>query len=104
MQRHQYPAVAHISTNSVNLAFGPKSVFKNICMSGRVQASKWGPFTTPGRFQKLLIMVLYVIPLRQAFARRALGKLQELSELERLSDSVENVESQSTFRQVCRIF
>jgi len=49
-------------------------------------------------------MVLYVIPLRQAFARRALGKLQELSELERLSDSVENVESQSTFRQVCRIF
>jgi len=52
-----YSAVAHISTPSVNLTFGPKSGFKNKCRpragfglvisaSGRVQASKWGPFTT----------------------------------------------------------
>jgi len=47
-----YSAVAHILTPSVNLAFGPKSGFKNKCRvrpgfglvisgSGRVQASKW---------------------------------------------------------------
>jgi len=46
---------------SVNLAFGPKSGFKNKCRaragfglvisgSGRVQASKWGPFTTLCRY------------------------------------------------------
>jgi len=29
--RHQYPAVAHILTHSVNLAFGLKSGFKNKC-------------------------------------------------------------------------
>jgi len=27
--RHQYSAVAHILTHSVNLTFGPKSGFKN---------------------------------------------------------------------------
>ena len=53
-----YSTVAHILTLSVNLFFGPKSGFKNTCRSrtvfglvisgsGRVQASKWGPFTTP---------------------------------------------------------
>ena len=52
-----YFAVAHILTPSVNLAFRPKSGFKNKCRaragfelvtsgSNRVQASKWGPFTT----------------------------------------------------------
>jgi len=52
-----YSAVAHISTPSVNVAFDPKSGFKNKCRaragfglvisgSGRVQASKWGPCTT----------------------------------------------------------
>jgi len=41
--RHQYPTVAHILTHSVNLTFSPKSGFKNKC---RVQAWKWGPFTT----------------------------------------------------------
>jgi len=55
--RHQYPAVAHILTHSVNLAFGPKSGFKNKCRAragfglvisglGRVRASKCGTFTT----------------------------------------------------------
>jgi len=29
--RYQYLAVAHILTQSVNLAFGPKSGFKNKC-------------------------------------------------------------------------
>lgn len=29
--RHQYRAVAYILTHSVNLAFGPKSGFKNKC-------------------------------------------------------------------------
>ena len=28
--RHQYPAVAHILTHLVNLAFGPKSGLKNV--------------------------------------------------------------------------
>ena len=52
-----YSAVAHVLTPSVNLAFRPKSGFKNkfraragfgllISDSGRVQASKWSPFTT----------------------------------------------------------
>jgi len=52
-----YSAFAHILTPSVNLAFRPESGFKNKCRaragfglviwgSGRVQASKWGPFTT----------------------------------------------------------
>ena len=52
-----YSAVAHILTRSVNLAFELKLGFKNKCRtraglafvissSGRVQASKWGPFTT----------------------------------------------------------
>jgi len=51
-----YSAVAHILTPSVNLAFRPESAFKNKCRararfglvisgSGRVQTSKWGPFT-----------------------------------------------------------
>jgi len=51
-----HSTVAHILTPSVDLAFGPKSGFKNNCRarsgfglvisgSGRVQASKWGPFT-----------------------------------------------------------
>jgi len=35
---HQYPAVAHILNNSVNLAFGPKSGFNNECW---VQAMFW---------------------------------------------------------------
>jgi len=39
--RHQYPAVAHILTRSVNLALGPKLGFKTKC-----RALKWGPFTT----------------------------------------------------------
>ena len=50
-------AVLHIWSPSVNLAFRPKSGFKNKCRvraglglvisgSGRVQASKWGPFAT----------------------------------------------------------
>jgi len=52
-----HSAVAHIITSSVNLAFRPKPGYKNKCRaragfelmisgSGRVQASKWGPFTT----------------------------------------------------------
>ena len=52
-----YSAVAHIVTPLLNLAFRPKSGFKIKCRtragfrrvisgSGRVQASKWGPFTT----------------------------------------------------------
>ena len=52
-----YSAIAHIATPLVKLAFRPKSGFKNKCRtqtgfrlvmsgSGRVQASKWGPFTT----------------------------------------------------------
>jgi len=52
-----YFAVAHILTPSVNLAFRPKSGFKNKCRaragfelvtsgSDWVQASKWGPLTT----------------------------------------------------------
>jgi len=56
-----YSAVEHILTPSVNLAFRPKSGFKNKCRaragfglvisgSGRVQASKWGPFTTLCRY------------------------------------------------------
>ena len=56
-----YSAVAHILTLSVNLAFRPKSGFKNKCRdwarfgivisgSGRVQASKWGPFTNLCRY------------------------------------------------------
>ena len=56
-QRFCYSAVAHILTSSVNLAFELKLGFKNKCRawagfglvissSGRVQASKWGPFTT----------------------------------------------------------
>jgi len=51
-----YPAVAHTSTQSVDLAFGPKLGFKNkwrardrfglaISGLGRCPASKWGPFT-----------------------------------------------------------
>jgi len=51
-----FSTVAHISTSSVNLAFGAKSGFKNECRaqagfglvisgSSRVQASKWGTFT-----------------------------------------------------------
>jgi len=47
--RHWYPAVAHILTHPVNLVFGPKSGFKNICRtrvgSGSGQVSKLGPFT-----------------------------------------------------------
>ena len=52
-----YSAVAHIVSPLVHLAFRPKSGFKNkgrtragfrlvISGSGRVQASKWGAFTT----------------------------------------------------------
>jgi len=52
-----YAVVLHIWTPSVNLAFTPKSGFKNKCRArtgfglvisgwGRVQASKWDPFTT----------------------------------------------------------
>jgi len=52
-----YYAVAHILIPSVNLAFRPESSFNNKCRarvgfglvilgSGRVQMSKWGPFTT----------------------------------------------------------
>jgi len=52
-----YSVAAHILTPSVSLAFRHKSGFKNICRaragfgfvisgSGRVQISKWGPFTT----------------------------------------------------------
>jgi len=52
-----HSAVAHILTPSVNLAFRPTSGYKNKCRaragfglmisgSGRVQASKTGPFTT----------------------------------------------------------
>ena len=52
-----YSAVAHILTPSVNLPFRPKSDLKNkfrvragfglvISCSSRVQASKWGHFTT----------------------------------------------------------
>ena len=51
-----YSAVAHIFTPLVTMAFGSKSGFKNKCRaragfglevsgSGRIQASKWGPFT-----------------------------------------------------------
>jgi len=32
--RHKYPAVAHILTQSVNLAFGTKPGFKNKCRTG----------------------------------------------------------------------
>jgi len=41
--RHQYPALVHILTYSVNLAYGPELGFKNKC---RIRAAKWGPFTT----------------------------------------------------------
>ena len=39
--RHQYPAVAHIVTHSVNLAFRPNSGIKT--MSGQVRACGFGP-------------------------------------------------------------
>ena len=56
-----YSAVAHVLTPVVNLAFRPKSGFKNKCWAragfglvisilGRVQASKRGPFTTLYRY------------------------------------------------------
>ena len=45
---HQYPAIAHILTHSVNLPFGPKSGFKNKC---RARAGL-GP-------QKIKIKALY---------------------------------------------
>jgi len=56
-----YSAVAPILAPSVNLAFRPKSGFKNKCRaragfglvisgSDRVQASNWGPFTTLCRY------------------------------------------------------
>jgi len=41
--RNQYPAVAHILTHSIDLAFGPKSGFKNICWD---RAFIWDHFTT----------------------------------------------------------
>jgi len=72
-----YSAVAHIITSSVNLAFELKWGFKNKCRawagfglvissSGRVQASKWGPFTTlcgyVGRGQQGVIEMTHPTP------------------------------------------
>jgi len=70
-----YSAVAHILIPSVNLAFRPKSGFKNKCRSrvgfglvtsDRVRAWKWGPFTTlcgcVGRGQKAEIERIHPPP------------------------------------------